>query len=239
MRIMVDAMNINPTTTTALQPSSTSAGVPNIFERLSRGEAGAFEDFVEQYGKWVACVVRRSLRWRTGDFDDAMQEAMLALFRAAPSFDRTRGAETTFIATVVRHLMIKLHRKASSCPGRVVADSADLAEDENDHGAGWTGGDWGGWCAGGSWGADAVGGSRGGRGTNGGSSRHDHDHHLHKALRRLQPQERELVELAIVGGKTHAQIAQATGLSRSMIKRTIQGVLTRLRRELTSQKAAA
>jgi RNA polymerase sigma-70 factor (ECF subfamily) len=183
----------------AAQPSSHT-----IFERLGRSESAAFIEFVEQYGKWVACLVRRSLGPRCQDFEDAMQEAMLALVRAAPRFDPSRGAPTTFIATVVRRHMISRWHKADR---RAVFLSHDPTDDRE------------------AGSADST-------------DRHN-EHQLHSALRRLQPQERELLELKIVGGKTPAQIAQTTGLALQTVRRRINRALTQLRRDLTQAREAA
>lgn len=193
------------TTCTAGGPSDP----PTILERLSRGEAQAFDDFVAQYGRLVAFHVRRSLGWHASDIDDATQDAMLAVWRAAPQFDRSRGAESTFVGTIVRRLMINRLRKArvraTICGSALI--SPELLHAQPDR-------------------APALVDS-------------EQAHRLHGALDRLQPQDRELVELAIIGGKTTAQIAEATGLAPNRVARNIRCALARLRKEITARRAAA
>ena len=173
-----------------------------IFERLARGERQAFDDFIQRYGNLVAYLVRRSLGSCREDFDDAMQDAMLALWRAAPHFDRSRGGETTFIGTVVRRLMIDRRRRARV---RGVSASLNVTQLEGT--------------------LDAE--------------LDERPHYLRSALERLRPDERMLVELAVIGGKTHAQIAQATGVPAKAVKRSIHHALSRLRQDVSLRRAAA
>jgi RNA polymerase sigma-70 factor (ECF subfamily) len=201
------------TTLTATHSASLSS--TTIFERLSRGEAGAYEDLVERYGKLVTHLLRRGHGWRIAELDDAVQDAMMAIWRAAPNYDCTLGAESTYIGTIVRRLMINRHRRAARSVGQGGqrwehgADALELAQvkDTGDAGRG---------CP-------------------------DEARQLYGAMDQLKPQDRALFELAVVGGKTQAQIAQSTGLSRKTVRKIMLRVLARLRRDLIEhpRKAAA
>jgi RNA polymerase sigma-70 factor, ECF subfamily len=176
--------------------------LPAIFERLARQEAGAFDEFLARYGNLVAFLVRKALGSRTNDFDDAVQDALLALWRAAPRFDRSRGGETTFIGTIVRRLMIDRRRKAKVRAAMNLADSAQLAELPH-------------------------------------QARGEPGPCLHAALKRLRPMERAVVELAVVRGKTHDQIAHALNMPAKAVKHTVHAALTHLRQDPSLRLAAA
>src|SRR5690349_4488944 len=182
--------------------NNNSHAASNIFERLSRQEPDAFDDFIEQFGNFVAFAIRKFSGARGEEFDDAMQDSLLALWQAAPHFDPSRGAETTFIGTIVRRLMIDRWRKAAARGPRISIE-AEHPEPEQD------------------------------------SVRHDPNHQILKALSRLGTEERTLVELAVIRGQTHAQIAQATGVARKSVKRIIHRALVRMRNDLSDRRAAA
>jgi RNA polymerase sigma-70 factor (ECF subfamily) len=182
--------------------TNNSPTAANIFERLSRDEPEAFDDFIEQFGRFVAFAVRKFTRPGSDDFDDAMQDSLLAVWQAAPHFDRSRGAETTFIGTIIRRLMISRWQKASSKGPRISLEAQHVEPFET-------------------------------------SVHPEVDHRLMLALDRLDPSQRTLVELAVIRGKTHAQIARATGMSPKEVKYSIRRALNRLRNDLTERRAAA
>ncbi len=89
-----------------------TTSAPTILQRLAQGESAAYDELSRQYGRWIRVLVRRFYSPKDSEFDDAMQEAMMAIWQAAAQFDPTRGSEITYISVIVRSRMISKVRKS-------------------------------------------------------------------------------------------------------------------------------
>jgi len=82
-----------------------------LLERVARGDAGAVRDVLDSYGGLVYSLARRFTR-NEQEAEDAAQEIFLDVWRSAPRYDASLGAEVTFIATIARRRLIDRARKS-------------------------------------------------------------------------------------------------------------------------------
>ncbi|MBX3316524.1 MAG: sigma-70 family RNA polymerase sigma factor [Phycisphaeraceae bacterium] len=122
--VMPQRMRLNSprVTTTAAQHGS-------LLERVARGDSGAVREVMEAYGGLVYSLARRFTR-NEQEADDAAQDIFLDVWRSAPRYEASLGAEVTFIATIARRRLIDRARKS----GRDAARTTLAVEPEH-HGA--------------------------------------------------------------------------------------------------------
>lgn len=101
---------------------------PTLLERVARGDVDAVPLVVDAYAGLVWRLVRRRLGPSTPEAEDVVQEVFTELWRSAPRFDRTRGAEAVFVATIAirratdaQRRLVRLARAASQMQDRVPA----------------------------------------------------------------------------------------------------------------------
>lgn len=70
---------------------------------------------LDRYGGLVWSIARRLCR-NTSEAEDAVQEAFMAIWKSAGSFDETKSAENTFVAMVARRRIIDRQRSAMRRP---------------------------------------------------------------------------------------------------------------------------
>ncbi len=83
----------------------------SLLERIASGDSGAVQQVLDTYGGLVYSLARRLSR-NDQDADDAAQDIFLDVWRSAPRYDPSLGAEVTFIATIARRRLIDRARKA-------------------------------------------------------------------------------------------------------------------------------
>jgi RNA polymerase sigma-70 factor (ECF subfamily) len=81
-----------------------------ILPRIAQGEANAFEDFINQYGKLVWSFAKKFAP-TTEDAEDAVQEVFMEIWQNAGRFDETKASEVTFISLIARRRLIDRVRK--------------------------------------------------------------------------------------------------------------------------------
>ena len=79
-------------------------------ERIAAGDGSAVADCMSLYSRLVWSLSRRFTR-TTADAEDATQEIFLSLWTHAKAFDRTKGSEAGFVATIARRRLIDRRRK--------------------------------------------------------------------------------------------------------------------------------
>lgn len=87
------------------------AQTASLLERVARGDSGAVREVMDAYGGLVYSLARRFTR-NEQEADDAAQDIFLDVWRSAPRYDASLGAEVTFIATIARRRLIDRARKA-------------------------------------------------------------------------------------------------------------------------------
>jgi RNA polymerase sigma-70 factor, ECF subfamily len=95
-----------------------------LLERVAAGDATAFSQCLEQYGDLIWSLSRR-FSATASDAEDATQEVFLRLWKNARQFDRTRGSEAAFIATLARRLLIDRYRERRRRPVEVAIDDQE------------------------------------------------------------------------------------------------------------------
>lgn len=95
---------------TKLTLTAVETPTDSLLERVAQNDVAAFEECVERYRGLIVHLGRRSLR-DSSELEDAVQEVLLTVWKSAGRFDRTRGKESTFIATIARRHFIDRHRR--------------------------------------------------------------------------------------------------------------------------------
>jgi RNA polymerase sigma-70 factor (ECF subfamily) len=109
-------------------------GVPTdseLIERIAGGDRSAFEELYTRYARAVLGLALRRLGDR-GRAEDASQEAFVAIWRSARTYDRTRGAGAPWLYTVARNAITDGLRKTPEPPADV-ADGPGREPDPADH----------------------------------------------------------------------------------------------------------
>jgi len=77
--------------------------------RVAAGDGPAFDDLYARYAH-LAAVLALSILHEPALVEDAVQEAFLAVWRRAPTYDPARGSVRSWLLTIVRHRAIDDHR---------------------------------------------------------------------------------------------------------------------------------
>lgn len=114
---------------------------PSLLERIARGDAGAVPLVVDAYAGLVWRLVRRRLGPGTPEAEDVVQEVFTELWRSAARYDRARGAEAVFVATIAirratdaQRRLVRLARAAGELKSRPPAPSAPPRDRQVDPG---------------------------------------------------------------------------------------------------------
>jgi len=115
---------------TLLQPDTAPhlerAHEPILFA-IARGDASAVRRALDAYSPLVWSIARTYCRAQH-DAEDAVQEAFVKIWRAAPKYDPSIASEAAFVATVARNAVIDFRRRR---PKETTSDfSHDLAESQ-------------------------------------------------------------------------------------------------------------
>jgi len=86
-----------------------------LLHRLAAGDHTALERVVDAYGDLIWSLARRGVP-RGDDPEDACQEVLLDVWRAAPRFDPRIASERSFIAMITRRRLIDRRRTRASRP---------------------------------------------------------------------------------------------------------------------------
>jgi RNA polymerase sigma-70 factor, ECF subfamily len=104
-----------------------------LIERIAEGDRGAFETLYQRYARAVLGLALRRLGDR-GRAEDASQEAFVAIWRSAKTYDATRGKGAPWLYAVARNAITDGLRRTpepaaepQDGPGRE-PDPADSAE---------------------------------------------------------------------------------------------------------------
>lgn len=168
----------------------------------AKGDEQALGSLYDRFGKVAYGLALRVLR-DAGLAEDAVQEAFLDVWRRAASFDRSRGAPSTWILTIVHRRAVDLVRSQAhfnALPDQIEATAAQaiLAESVDDD--------------------VALLEARG---------------KIRAALAKLSRAEREVLCLAYWFGLTQSQIASALGIPSGTVKSRTFNALARLRKALS------
>jgi RNA polymerase sigma-70 factor (ECF subfamily) len=174
----------------------------DLLVACAEGDEQALGSLYDRFGKVAYGLAVRVLR-DPALAEDAVQEAFLDVWRQAASFDRSRGAPSTWILTIVHRRAVDLVRSQThfnALPDQLGATAARavLAESTDDDVA-----------------------LREARGK------------VRAALAKLSRAEREVLYLAYWFGLTQSQIASALGIPAGTVKSRTFNALARLREALS------
>jgi RNA polymerase sigma factor (sigma-70 family) len=169
----------------------------SLMQRLVAGDQTALGEVYDEYGRRCYALAFR-LIGDTGLAEDAVQEALLALWRTPERFDPARGSLATFLLTLThRRAVDVLRRESLQRRGRVSTDDA-LAELPS-----------------------------GDRGTDEQAEVALQGAEVRKALNELPAPQREALLLAYFQGYTQREISSITGAPLGTVKtRMLAGVRT-------------
>jgi RNA polymerase sigma-70 factor (ECF subfamily) len=169
-----------------------------LVRRVAEGDADALRALYDRFGRVVYAFALR----HTGDSglaEECTQDAFVALWRSAGSFDPARGTVSTWLLVVARNKAIELLRARRRRPETAPdADIDSLLE------------------------SDAPGPSDE-------AERADLSYRVAEALAELPAEQREVVTLAYFDGLTHVEIAEVIGIPLGTVKGRMRLALERLR----------
>lgn len=83
---------------------------PRLLERIASGDSAAVRAVIEEYGDLVWSLARRFTD-NDADAEDAVQDIFTMLWRKAEVYDRSQGAEITFVSLLARRVLIDRWRR--------------------------------------------------------------------------------------------------------------------------------
>jgi RNA polymerase sigma factor (sigma-70 family) len=173
--------------------------------RVAMGERGPFE---ELYRLYAAPAYGLALRVTGHDLlaQEVVHDAFMALWSAPEAFDPARGTFRSFFLSLVHHRAVDTVRREERLRRRTARVNPEPVEDEDV--------------------ADVV--------TNDDWIATRRDDVL-RALRRLPPEQREVLELAYFSGMTQARIAEVSGLPLGTVKTRTLAAMRKLRAMLEGE----
>lgn len=169
-----------------------------LVRRVADGDADALRILYERFGRIVYAFALRHTR-DAGLAEECTQDAFVALWRRASSFDPARAKLSTWLLAVTRNKAIELLRARGRRPEAVHdVDFEAILED------------------------DAPGPSDEVEQT-------DLSQRVAEALAELPAEQREVVSLAYFDGLTHGEIAEVIGIPLGTVKGRMRLALERLR----------
>ena len=84
---------------------------PRLLERIASGDPAAVRAVIQEYGDLVWSLARR-FTTNDADAEDAVQDIFTMLWRKAGVYDRTQGAEITFVSLLARRVLIDRWRRS-------------------------------------------------------------------------------------------------------------------------------
>jgi RNA polymerase sigma-70 factor (ECF subfamily) len=174
-----------------------------LLAAVAGGDQAALGELYDRYAAFALGLANQIVRDR-GVAEEVVQDAFVAAWRRASTFQPERGEARSWLLSIVHHRAIDRLRGASA---RVRLEELDLAlatEPADDEG-------------GDVWRTVANELDRAA---------------IVAALAALPPEQREAIELAFFGGLTHAEVAERTGQPLGTIKGRMRLGLRRLRSEL-------
>ncbi len=164
---------------------------------------------LDTYGGLVWSLVTRRCRNRS-DAEEVVQEVFLDVWRSAERFDPAVAKESTFIAMIARRRLIDRARKLSRSVSvsSLDADASKSTEPAMD-----------GRGADENWRVELA----------------DEVDGIRRKMSDLRPEEKSVLEMAIDGGMSHAQIAAKTSMPLGTVKTHARRGLIRLREMLAGE----
>jgi RNA polymerase sigma-70 factor (ECF subfamily) len=110
----------------------TQATNPSLLQQVAAGQGNAVAEVIDAYGGLVWSLARKYFG-RSAEAEDAVQDAFIAVWKAADRYDPEVAAESTYIAMIARRRMIDQLRKAGRRIDAQPLDSSPEPENESNN----------------------------------------------------------------------------------------------------------
>ena len=170
-------------------------------QRLVGGDLPALEELYDRYGDLLYSVAVRIVG-DPAEAEEVLQDTWVQAWRKSSSFDAARGAVGAWLVTIARSRALDRLRSAGSRQRAERAAGVELAAAVRPPAAVDV--------------ADAVAASQAGE-------------RVSEALERLEPQHRDVLQLAYFGGLSQTEIAERLGAPLGTVKSWTRQALLRLR----------
>jgi len=108
-----------------------------LIERVAGGDRGAFDELYQRYARAVLGLALRRLGDR-GKAEDATQEAFVAVWRSARTYDSARGRGAPWLYAVARNAITDAFRRAPSPVSELEDGPGDDPDPSDEAEAAWT-----------------------------------------------------------------------------------------------------
>lgn len=92
------------------RPTMTNVNPASLLQQIAAGQSHVVSQVIDAYGGLVWSLARKYFG-RSAEAEDAVQDAFIAVWKAADRYDPEIAAESTFIAMIARRRMIDQLRK--------------------------------------------------------------------------------------------------------------------------------
>ncbi len=179
-----------------------------LLAEVARGDQDAMRTLIKRYSGLVWSLVRRKIRSQT-DAEDLVQEIFADVWKSAHRYDASVGSEDTFVAMITRRRIIDQIRRIGRAPDQVTLDAPGADRA----------------CSGYDDTIDQM-------------DTTPQAKRVMRVLRSLRPERRQTIELAVIHGLSHSQIAESTGMPLGTVKAHLRRGLDEVRTLLTPQLPA-
>lgn len=112
------------------RPTMNQTTADSLLQQVAAGQSHAIADVIDTYGALVWSIARKYFG-RSGEAEDAVQDAFIAVWKAADRYDPEIAAESTYIAMIARRRMIDQLRKQGRRPTTQTLEGSPEPEDES------------------------------------------------------------------------------------------------------------
>jgi RNA polymerase sigma-70 factor (ECF subfamily) len=114
------------------RPTMTDPTANSLLQQVAAGQSHAVSDVIDTYGGLVWSLARKYFG-RSAEAEDAVQDAFIAVWKAADRYDPEVAAESTFIAMIARRRMIdRLRKEGRRIDAQTLEGSPEPGNESND-----------------------------------------------------------------------------------------------------------
>jgi RNA polymerase sigma factor (sigma-70 family) len=179
-----------------------------LLAEVASGDQEAMRTLIKRYSGLVWSLVRRKIRSQS-DAEDLVQEIFADVWKSAHRYDSSVGSEDTFVAMITRRRIIDQIRRIGRSPDQVTLDAPGAERA----------------CSSDEEAIEQL-------------DTTPHAKRVMGVLRSLRPERRQTIELAVIHGLSHSQIAESTGMPLGTVKAHLRRGLDEVRTLLTPQLPA-
>ena len=115
------------------RPIMNDSATNSLLQQIAAGQSHAVAEVIDAYGGLVWSLARKYFG-RSAEAEDAVQDAFIAVWKAADRYDPEIAAESTFIAMIARRRMIdQLRKEGRRIDAQPLEGSPEPENESNDH----------------------------------------------------------------------------------------------------------